>query len=361
MSVNLFTLADARSFVKGFVDNGSCSDTRATARVNEACRRLLPKADYNNTLRVIRIRTDRQYFPVPRDIEAIRFARIDNEAVSMHGQAWQFVASGPGDIHHMGYGSGIKDLVDAGVFPTMYDIPSIESWSDTATSMVDRTLGEGYKLAAFCSEQADINQTLTIYGLDQKLYEAKVTGSMAGPGESLALQRWGDGGTEGVINGQWSDLPMTTVSYREITGWSKPVTKGYVWLYAVNTTTNAMFLLAIAHPDDTHPTWRRYKITNTSYGICSNILVLAKIKWVELTRDDDILPIQNLDALKLMVMAIGLENAKDLNGAMNFEANAVRLLNEQEKNKVVASGVPAILDQEPELALSQVNSVAICL
>lgn len=357
MSTNYFTLQNARDFVKRFVETGTCVSETIDARINEACRRLLVKADWPHTTKIIRARTDNRYFPLPRECEKVISARICNTSAHVYNQSYEFLSSGPGDIRvWMDEGTGIKELVDAGEFPTMYDIPTIESFADDAKSCVDRTLAEGHQIVAFSEFVEDASLSLTVQGLNKYNMDHQLSGvSGFVPGESFLINRW-YGGVEGALSGSWVDRVLSTNRYRQITALKKPVTKGYITVYAVNTVTNDMYLLAKIHPDDTAPVWRRYHILNQQCtDDCANILALVKLKSVTLTRPDDILPIQNLDAIKMMVICIREENASNLPVALQYESNAVRLLTEQKAEHDTTGGNPVILDVEAELWGGQIN------
>lgn len=360
---NLFVLSDARAFVAQWVDNGSCNAAAIDARINEACRRLRVKADWPYTVQTVRIRTDNQQFPLPRECEKIIWCNADNNPAYVYGPAYEFLSSGPGEVKHRYSTSGFKDVVDAGWACTMYDIPPIETFPDVPANAVDRTLGTGYYLAAFSTEHGDTEKTLSMYGSNELLNNIGSGASAFAPGEVLKVNRWSNG-VEGTIDGPLSAIAMTSKTYREIHKWVKPATAGYITLYAVNPSNNYMWLLAKAHPDDTVPSWRRYKVTNQlcsvdsstgkSYG-SANILALCKMADIKLTRPDDVLPIQNLDAIKNMVIAIGLENAMNLEGAVSYEANATRILQEQKQDAEVSGGMPVVVDIDPRFAGASCN------
>ena len=75
-----------------------------------------------------------------------------------------------------------------------------------------------------------------------------------------------------------------------------------------------------------------------------------------MTRATDILPIQNLDALKLMVIAIREENNNALEIALGYEQNATRLLNEQLGDHDVSGGTPTIIDMDYELTAGPISA-----
>jgi len=158
-------------------------------------------------------------------------------------------------------------------------------------------------------------------------------------------------GVEGTISGDWTSQHLTSVAFRDLAGLSKPQTAGYVTLYAVDPSTNEMWLVGQYHPSDTLPMFRRYRITNKSYAtsderICTNILALVLCGYTKLTEDDDLVAIDNLPALKNMMIAIDAENVGDLNKATAYEANAVRLLSEAKANHEITNSNLMIIDHD---------------
>jgi hypothetical protein len=323
----LYLLSDARSFLKPFVDSGTCNNTTLDARINEATRRLMVKANWPMTERFMRVLSANRTVPLPREVEKIISADICGTPTHVWGSNYEFLDGGPGDLSmYTTYGSG-KDLIDMGDgYPTMYDIPSILSVdTSTAVNTDDITFGTGYYLMAFSTDPLDKDLELTVRGSAERNSDI-FTG--ATEGESFGLNLWKNG-TEGLIHGPLTNLVVSTSTFRDIKQVYKPVTRGYITLYAVKPADNYMFLLAKYHPSDTVPGFRRYRITNTVEDDHANVFARVKLRYVPVSHEKDVLLIQNLDALKLMVMAITKENAGDLNGAVAYETQAVRLLNEQ--------------------------------
>lgn len=344
----LFMLSDARSFLKPHVDNGTCSNTTIDARLNEATRRLLVKASWPMTERWMRVLTANRTFPLPREVEKIICATICGTPTHVWGSNYEFLDGGPGDLSmYTSYGDG-KDLIDMGDgYPTMFDVQSVlQADESTADSTDDITRTDGYYLMAFSTSIKDQALELTIRGLNVMNHDI-LTG--ATEGESMKINIW-KGEVEGEILGPMTGLRMSANTYRDIKQVYKPVTTGYISLYAVVPASNYMYFLAKYHPAETLPCYRRYRIANTLTNDHANIYARVKLRYVPVSQDKDILLIQNLDALKLMVMAITKENAGDLTGALAYETQAVRLLNEQMANYQAPAQV-SVIDVETQLFL----------
>lgn len=320
----LITLKDMLPQVAKFIDNGagSCNPQTVADRITEACERLIVKADLPYTTWKCRIHVQGDMFPLPREMETVVAANFDNRPAHVNPATVEFMDAGPGECRSW-MGTGIRDLVDDGVFPTMYDIPSLDNPMGHVS--------DGLRIIAFSTAQRDANLKVSVGGRDYLNAPMSASESAFVPMEEIPIIPW-SGGREGVISTGEGGVKLTYSknAYREVTQWAKPKTAGHVSLYAIEPETNRMFFLAKAHPDDTHPCWRRYKITNVR-GLPyrpSNILVYGKASCPRLTRDDDVLPVQNRAAVKLMVQAIEFEAKQQLKNATEYEAQAIRVLME---------------------------------
>lgn len=350
----MFILSDARSFLKPHVDSGTCSNATIDARINEATRRLLVKATWPMTERYMRVLSANRTFPLPREVEKIISADICGAPTHVWGSNYEFLDGGPGDLsRYTLFGSG-KDLIDMGDgYPVMYDVPSTLT-IDTATaeSSDDIEEGEGYYLMAFSNSTKDLGKELTVRGLTFDNLEV-FTGTS--PGVTVGINVW-QGEVEGNVQGALTTQKMSASTFRDISQVHKPVTTGYVTLYACKPSSNYMYMLAKYHPSETLPSFRRYRITNTNAPECASIYALVKMRYLPVSHEQDMLLIQNLDALKLMVMAITKENAGDLAGAVGYETQAVRLLNEQ-LNNYQPSGQIQVIDTESQMFLRGTPSI----
>lgn len=350
MSANLFTLKDARTECAPFVGpGGSCNVPLIDQKINEACRRLLakPEADGPFTKQRVRVMLDRGCFPLPREAESVLAADVSGAPVHVFGPHYEFVQSGPGDLELNAFGTGEHNLIDAGFFPTMYDIPRIET---------DGVMNAGLQVVAFSTSRQDVGASIVLRGFDAQGKDVLAT---------VTVNFWE---TEGVVTGLWSDKSLSS-ALASLVSVTKPITHGYVSLYAVDTTTNAIYFLAHIHPDDTTPRWRRYRVAMLGPDLegtapaAVSVLLLIKLAWLRMSRPTDVLPIQNIDAVRLMVMAIREEAAANLTSSQAFEAQAVRILREWKQSQQVSMGInaPQVIDVEAKLTPAYRMNRRICL
>lgn len=330
MSSKLLTLEVARTELGRYVENGTCDAAMIDARINEAVQRLILKPEMQNSPRLMhtmRISVCNQEFALPRGVEKIIGVNINGVPTNIFHRMYQFMSSGPGDLDYRTWASMYTDLMDLGEAPYQFEIPMND--------------GNGYQLVAFTTNQNDLGTPIKIRGYGKSGKEVV---------ESLPINMF-KGGEEGVIGGSWESQAITSVPYRQITSINKPQTSGYITLYAVEPSTNKMWLVGQYHPAETLPSFRRYRITNKSYAtsderICTNILALVLCGYTKLTEDDDIIAIDNLPALKNMMIAIDAENVGDLNKATAYESNAVRLLSEAKANHEITNSNLMIIDHD---------------
>ena len=323
------TLQDAVTELSPRINGGSCRFETAATRINQATRRLLnrPRKPIHIE-RVIRFFTYKDTITLPREVEKIKHYAMDGAPAPLFSRAYEFVSGGWGELCGCGAcNPAEKFLVDMGNhYSTMFELPSLSADEDNENEPVYSS----FTLAAFSTAATDIGKALKIYGRNSK---SEVLGSPS-PCMEMAIQAW-DGGVEGVLAedlaGVGANERAIVVSepVRDIERVQKPETDGFVSLYAYNADTHQMYFLAKYHPQETNPRYRKYKITAPDYSLGSSIYALCELGYVPMEEADDILIVQNMDALKLMVMAIELENEREFKAAKAYEADAYRLIDEQ--------------------------------
>lgn len=320
------TLQDAVTELSPRINGGTCRFDTAATRINQATRRILnrPRKPIH-VERVVRFFTRKDTITLPREVEKILHYTVDGDPAPLFSRAYEFVSGGWGEVAcRTPFLSG-KYLVDMGNhYSTMFDLPSMEADDDNCQEPVFSS----HRLAAFSTSALDAAKALTIYGRNDK---NEVLGS-PNPGMSLPIQVW-SGGVEGEI---FMDLasrpeivPATSGPVRDVERVAKTATDGFVSLYSYDPDTHQMYFLAKYHPQETNPRYRRYRITQPNFVDGSSVYALCELGYVPQYHAGDVLIVQNMDALKMMVMAIELENERDFQAAKAYEADAYRLIEDQ--------------------------------
>lgn len=326
------TLSDATAEIKSIVNGGQCKDTTVYDRINQATRRIMNRTKKPiHVRRLIRFYTQRDIITLPHEVDKVLHYTMDGVPKPMFSQAYEFVSHGPGEIVCNGNISG-KYLEDLGNhYSLMFDLPSYDQDDSTGEPFYT-----GQNVVAFSTARADLDVPIRIRGRG-KSNEAL---GQNGTGVDVLTQIW-DNGVEGNILDQ-DVLSRAATDVRDITYISKPVTEGFISIYtwdtdmfdpATSEDSTGMRFLGKYHPYETQPRYRRYRITSPGYGFDSSILAWCELGYIPLSHPEDILIVQNIDALKMMVMAIGMENERDFQLAKAYEADAYRLIEEQRNSE----------------------------
>ena len=292
------------------VDGGLCSSSsKVLARVNEAVRRLLQAGDYGNTIDQVRYFTQNNSITLSREHVAARMVNICGTPVDIRSRAYEFVKSGPGEFNW----DQCAKLIDQGMKPTFFDVPT------------DYTC----HLYAVSTSPADTTLSLTFTGRASN--GAEILTSTGSPLQTLAIDAW-DVGSEGVLSHTVSSY--STDSVHKLSSIRLPEgRKGYVSLYAIEPSTQRMWFMAKYHPAEATPGYRRYRLPVFCPDNGMQVHCLCKKQYIPATAGTDVLLIQNLDAIKLMVMSVEAENNRDINGAVAMKQLAMSGLYDQESNE----------------------------
>jgi len=326
----IFTLGHARTFCQDAIGSGvNPAGAKALGVINEATMHLINEGHWRHTIKPMQIRTYNNTVPCPEFVKAILKVNFSDRPAFVHSQWYEFMDGGPGTLMNNQYNTNANDLADQGMFPTFFPI------GDTAM-----------KLIAFSTDPADTLKTIRIRGLNSNFE----TVSPTTPGELLAINHWG-GGVEGVMNNP-TDYTTTTSGFREVLSIVKPVTAGYVSLYAVDfslaTTVPEILFLGKYGPNETSPSYRRYKMTATSYLDEECVIALCKIGYVPLVYDSDPLLIQNLPAIKSMCRSVHEMNHGDLKMYREYKADALALLDAELRD---GSAPEILFDVDVEMSM----------
>lgn len=312
---NMFTLKDARDFCAKNVADGRDPDDPFVIQTLDECQMILiNEGDFKGTKRMIRFKVRNNSIALPREAEAILRCAFDSQPAYVHTTAYEYLDGGPGILGCYDRDIPYNDLVDMGDgHPTFWPIG-----------------GTARKIVAISTHEEDTNLTIRVRGVDQAKNEILPTA----PGEDIPIARWKAGSEGRIVD---SMIDPSENEFLEIRSIVKPVTAGYVTLYAYNPDTKHMWGLGKYHPNETQPSYRRYKVTgrsgyDTSDAQSSCLVAQIKLRWVPLLYDSDVLLIQNLPALRIMCQSIHMRNLMNTQKALELQADALRMLDMQLRN-----------------------------
>lgn len=320
--MHFFTLADGIQELKHHVNGGSCNTDLVIDSINRATRRLLNRPQKPvHIRRYVRFWTNKDMITLPHEVNRILHYTIDGCPAPLFSQAYEFVSHGPGDTlcnNNVG-GKVLHDLGD--FYSTCFDIPCEE---DACSCGCEE--GPQYselQLVAFSDKEADRGVMLNLQGRGPLNHALMADGVQ---GVELPISVW-DGEIEGSFTHGDEHISLST-PIRDLQYVQKPVTEGFISLYTYDPTTHKMYFLSKYHPHETAPRYRRYRVTDSNCcGTC--ILAFCEFGYVPATHNSDILLIQNLDALKMMIMAMEMEDERDFEMAKVHEADAYRMIDDQ--------------------------------
>jgi hypothetical protein len=171
-------------------------------------------------------------------------------------------------------------------------------------------------------------------------------------GELLTFPATSDDWTAGVYTAHFDSFDTDRFAYdldieissfpdpAEYSGQSIVVLLSRAYTAAVSATPDYSFLMAILHPDETAPSYRRYEIPALRRGCNSDdeasrqVILMAKLRYLPVKRATDFLIIENIGALKQMLLAINAEEKNEFDTAQRYEAKAEKILGDELQNHI---------------------------
>ena len=308
------TALDADIFCAKYVGDGrAAADPLVRETVNECQQILVTEGDWTGLVQKIRMQVSNNSFALPYNIETVLKVYHDDGHHHSPSRVWsmgyELLDGGPGPLRGE-YDHEWVDLIDLGDnWPIMFPIGNTKR-----------------PLIALSTHADDAGVNMLIRGRDDLSMDI----SPVTPGENVMIQQW-KGGVEGTLT--TTGIAPTTNSFVEIDLVKKPVTKGYVSLFAYQSSDHAMWFLAKYHPQQTQPAFRRYKLSGRDSAVVDDSLVmLVKMRYVPVVDDTDVLTIQNLPALRVMCQSVHARNMGDTGNALTKQADAIRMLDQQLKS-----------------------------
>jgi len=179
-------------------------------------------------------------------------------------------------------------------------------------------------LRFYITQPTDIGKTITIFGRSAGV-------------EVLTLRS--DGTIQpGLVVSLAIPFVQTSIAFDAVDRVIKSVTDGPVYGYQFDGINQ--FALATYAPSETLPDYRTSRL-NCGQTCCpSHIAAYVKLEFIKATRPDDLILIDNLDAVALGMQSAKLSDAFDSQGAEGMMQRAVHELNLDLRNKLPIDTVP---------------------
>jgi hypothetical protein len=299
------TVSEARERIASAA--GICSDdVRVISYLNRGVRRLLNKGKWAGTTIRYRVCVNSDCITWPRQIQTIEAVAVCDRPSKVRNEWFEFLEAGQG-IMGTDSGNGLQ-LVDRGEACSFDDI--------TAGSTIAR-------IRVYSDVVEAASKYIILQGYDEN-------------GNWIRTQdgtTWIDG-EKVTISTVPATPAVTTKKFSALVRVIKDVTNGMIRLYEYNGTSNVR-ALAFYEPDEKLPSYRRSFIpeladVNTS-STCesASVEVMAKLRFMEVSNENDFLLIGNVDALEEITRALVAYDQKQWPEAKAFEATALQLLQDE--------------------------------
>lgn len=306
------TLKIARLAVAKFVDKSGLDpdDDRVRVRVLELVERMLQMGASGN-LRKWCFHVCCSCFTAPPELEVPLKATIEGYPERVWSKWYEFFDASKHEIGNLSQHpfsiparvAGIHEEPDE--YYTIYEIPKT-----------------GARIAAVAFDAADDGEaSLIVQGEDIDGNQIYTTHKgQHQHGEFLTAKR---------------ERPTySTKVFTKITGIQKTRSANYIRLYWFNPTTNEMGILGQYRPDETLPSYRRFRVVGLGCDKCAKVSIIGRLRILDHYHDNDILPVTNLTALRELAMSEqDSENGKIQDSAFRWKKAGSIIENENEYRK----------------------------
>jgi hypothetical protein len=321
------TLANCKSSSRIRRIAGSCNGSQDYLDLlNDAVRMLVTRGDFYGTVRKVCACIRCGDIVWPRQVGTVLAINSCNRTVPLANHWAEFEDLTRNDLtHYWGLGNcGQINGVQGNTVPVFSPI----SGSDGVA---------GVYIRFYPTSQSDIGKTITIFGIDSN-------------GEELRSTRSDGSIQDGIVT--LLNLPFVTMngsdrnvpSMRHITRVIKDVTDGPVYAYQYRAADNVMLDLARWESSETLPDYATTRLSGNYVGACAGcspmISALVKLKHIDAIVDDDLIAIENLDAIAMMMQAIKLGDTYDPAQKRAMESEAVRELNLELRTRLPLDQIP---------------------
>jgi len=182
---------------------------------------------------------------------------------------------------------------------------------------------QGFTIRFFISQPSDAGKFISVYGIDVN-------------GQEIRTQR-PDGtiqdGAQVTLTNPSVDTPMAV---RHVSRIVKGETDGEVRAYQFNVAQGFMLDLGLFQPSEVNPEYVVSRIMGCRrgafHGCTEQVSAMVKLKFVPFKYDDDLVQVDNEDAIRDMFLSIRKKEQGEISAAAAYEVSAFREMNYQMKN-----------------------------
>lgn len=326
------TLAEAKASTLSDVASACPSSAKFIEYVNQAARQLLRRGSWENTVQKIRICSYTGCLVWPRWVEIPLAIMACGQHVTLKGNWFEFMPVDGGDLRAVAYQFGPNGGSALG---GTLGYSAVAAVNQTFTPVQREIVGpDGQYLRVYINQAADVGKKMTVFGLDENNQTIRTT-------HPDGVYR------DGVVITFTGTFAGPSFKIRSVTRVLKDRTAGMVNLFQYDATGDKLIDCSLYEPSETNPQYQKTIVNAGIYaagtgGSCCAVpyTALVKMKFIPATSDNDPVLIDNLDALKLMILAIKMGDAGEISAKREYEKDAVREMNLQLRNTMPLDQVP---------------------
>ncbi len=272
---------------------GHCNEPKLLRWITDAVQLLANKGEIDPLVGYVDLCVSGQCVTLPREVETPLAVNIGGHPALGRDELFSFHLNGPGD----------------------FTVGCDYTWFNTGTFPTYRDLSCPSKVIAFLDNEEDQGKLLRVFGYDEENR----------PLRTKVGSTWEDGYRVPTIYGY--ALPDSTApTISRITAIQKDRTVANVRLSSFDNATGSGTLLGVFEPDETLPQYRRIRVNTEAQWV----RMCYRRRSLELISTNDRILLHSRLALLLALRAVKKYAEADLSAALQFEAQATRILSEKE-------------------------------
>ena len=279
----IHTFADAKRKLAAHMSAYSMVDP--SAAVNEAVDELAQTKSWQRLRKVIRFTLAGENFALPQDCGRLIRCAVDSRPVTVFGQDYDFLQSGPGDLDYVAAGYTPVDRVQRlGLFPVMNPLEADAG------------------LVAFSATPPSDPVAVRVRLPDGEITTQYLTVAAGDPDASAAA------------SADCSEILSVVLP---------PRCEAYINLYAKDAAGTLTFVSHM-HPSVLVPEFARYRMPGLDPDKVNGYRVLAEVgmKFLPLVADDDVLPFPSLRPVQYMLRSFASMDSGEVKEADDYRARA---------------------------------------
>jgi hypothetical protein len=256
----------------------------------------------------------------PSFVDAVLAVKENRRQVQVRNYWYEFLPMGDWDRSITGpFPGGCCGVEGLGRCYYRRDWPRVLRFAGTTPVLLSPSPANPFPIQAVAERSADYGKTVTIYGKDMNGFEVYTTqGGVLQRGCTLTLA---------------ASPPVTMddngliINFTAISAVTKQQTGSEVNLWVYNVTTPFLYLVGNYGPNEVNPQYLFSQLSSVINPSWKFVEALVKIKPLPVTNPNDIIPLNNIEAIKAMVQSIRFSEAGDLANAQKYEVDSVHRLN----------------------------------